>query len=374
MKFVVAPDKFKGSLSGFEFCEAVEEGLRMVFKNAEITKIPLADGGDGTIDVVNTYINGQRIIIQAKDPFFRSMESSYVYSPGKQIAFIEMAEASGLKLLPKSEYDCMQATSFGTGELIVDALEKGAKEIILGIGGSATNDGGMGMASALGYRFLDADNQELEPIGKNMVAVCKIDNSEVRPRLKGARIKVACDVTNPFYGEQGAAKIYAAQKGATTDEIEVLNAGLRNLAEVVQKEYGIDLQQEKGAGAAGGTGGGAIAFLHGHLTSGIDLIKELSEFDSKIVNADWIITGEGQLDEQTLSGKTMGGVVQSAKLKGIPVAAFCGAVDLSIEMQEEFGLSYVTSILRKVTSLEDAMNSSYDNLVNASYNFAKILG
>ena len=373
MKFVIAPDKFKGSLTGFEFCHAVEEGLRMVLENPEIIAMPLADGGDGTIEVVKHYINGEKITIMVNDPLFRPVQASYLYAEENQIAYIEMAEASGLKLLSEAERNCMHASTFGTGELIADALKKGAKEIILGIGGSATNDGGMGMANALGFRFLNEDGEDLKPVGRNLIALRKIDASEIHPGLSDVVIKVACDVSNPLYGDEGAAKIYAAQKGASVAEIESLDYGLRNYAKVILEEYDIDLQEIKGSGAAGGIGGGAIVFLKGSLTSGIDLIKELANFDNVIVGADWIITGEGQLDEQTLSGKTIDGVVTSASQKNIPVAALCGSVSISEKQQEIFGLTYVTSIVRGISNLQEAMSSSYTNLVNASYNFAKLL-
>ena len=373
MKFVIAPDKFKGSLTGFEFCDAVAEGLQMVFKDAEIINKPLADGGDGTMEVAKYYINGEKITITLSDPLFRPINASYLYSEETKIAYIEMAEASGLKLLGDDERNCMVTTTSGTGELIYDALEKGAKEIILGIGGSATNDGGMGMANALGYQFLDEHGKELVPIGQNLSKVKSIDDSNKHVRLKEVKIKVACDVTNPFYGLNGAAYIYAAQKGASENEIIVLNNGLHNLAEVIKSNYNIDLQKINGAGAAGGVGGGALTFLDGELISGINLIKELADFDATIDSADWIITGEGQLDEQTLSGKTIDGVITSAKIKNIPVAALCGSVSISVNQQNKFGLTYVSSIVRGISTLQEAMNNSHENLVNATYNFASLL-
>ncbi|WP_289061389.1 glycerate kinase [uncultured Zobellia sp.] len=373
MKFIIAPDKFKGSLTGFEFCDAVEEGLKKVFNDAEILKMPLADGGDGTIDVVKHYILGEKVAITVNDPLFRPINASYLYAAETHIAYIEMAEASGLKLLEDADRNCMHTSTFGTGELIADALERGAKEIILGIGGSATNDGGMGMANALGYRFLGDFSKELEPIGSSLNRVKSIDASQVHPLLANAKFKIACDVSNPFYGKNGAAKIYGAQKGASAEEIEILDKGLKSFAKVALDTYDINLQKIKGSGAAGGIGGGAILFLRGELTSGIDLVKELAHFDDAIADADWIITGEGQLDEQTLSGKTINGVVNSALKNNIPVAALCGSVSISIEQQEKFGLAYVNSIVRGISTLPQAMASSYSNLVNASYNFAKLI-
>jgi glycerate kinase len=268
----------------------------------------------------------------------------------------------------------MHTTTLGTGELIVDAMAKGAKQIILGIGGSATNDGGIGMAKALGFRFLGTGNEELKPVGSNLLAIEKIDASNIHPKLKEVSVKVACDVTNPLYGMNGAAHVYAKQKGASEEDIVILDKGLRRFAKVISQQYDIDLQKMQGAGAAGGMGAGAVFFLGAQLTSGIDLIKELANFDAHIEGADWIITGEGQLDEQTLSGKTIAGVIASAKKKSIPVAALCGSVNIAIEQQEEFGLRYVTAIVRGVTDLQNAIAKSYENLVIASYNFAKMLG
>ncbi len=373
MKFVIAPDKFKGSLTGFEYCNAVSEGLRMVFPDANIIMKPLADGGDGTIEVVKHYLKGEKISVTVNDPLFRPINASYLYSKKNQVAYIEMAEASGLALLTHAERSCMNTSTFGTGELISNALKLGAQEIILGIGGSATNDGGMGMASALGYNFLDKNHQALKPIGCHLIDVESIDDSQIHVRLKDVKFKVACDVSNPFYGKEGAAFVYGEQKGATTNEIQLLDDGLRNFAKIIHTKYSIDIQQIRGAGAAGGIGGGAFAFLNGKLTSGIALIKDLSNFDSEIEGADWIITGEGRLDNQTLLGKTISGVIESAKLYHIPVAALCGSVNISVTEQEKLHLTYITSITTGPCSLEDALITSYSNLVGSAVNFARIL-
>jgi len=373
MKFVIAPDKFKGSLTGFEFCDAVAEGVAKVFPEAEIMKKPLADGGDGTIEVVQHYTEGEKVQLTASDPLFRPIDTFYVYSKSMQIAFIEMAEISGLKLLQTSERNCMHTTSLGVGELINDALSKGVKEIILGIGGSATNDGGIGMAHALGFRFLDAEGNELSPVGSSLAKIHHISTSKVNPLLKEVEFKVACDVSNPLYGRNGAALIYGSQKGASSEEIEFLDQGLKNFAKVIQSEFNLDVQNIPGAGAAGGMGAGTSVFLNAALVSGINLIKQITEFDQALDNADWIITGEGQIDRQTLSGKTISGVLASAKVKNIPVAALCGSVQLTEQDQQEFGLAYVASITKGVSSLEEAMAKSYDNLVFAAYNFTKLL-
>lgn len=373
MKFVLAPDKYKGSLTGLEFCNAVEEGILMVFPKAIILKKTLADGGDGTIEVVKHYLQADTITVQVNDPLFRAIEVGYLLSHDKKMAFIEMSEASGHKLLKKDELNCMETTSVGTGELIVDALERGVDEIILGIGGSATNDGGMGIAAALGYEFLDKDGNILKPIGKNLKSVASIRKNLVHKNLSRVKVKVASDVTNPFYGTNGAAYVYGPQKGASEKEVKILDDGLKNFANCIRSEFDVDVQNIPGAGAAGGVGGGSIVFLNATLTSGIDLIKELADFDKAVHGADWIVTGEGKLDAQTLSGKTIAGVLTTAKKQNIPVAALCGAIELTPSQQEKMGLRYVSSILREIATLEDALNNSYNNLVSASYNFAKLL-
>jgi glycerate kinase len=373
MKFVIAPDKFKGSLTGFEFCTAVEKGLVKVFPQAEIIHLPLADVGDGTLEIAQHHLKGTKIEILVNDPFFRKIKASYVFSKDTEIAYIEMAEASGLKRIAENEKNVMRATSFGTGELILHAIEKGAKHILLGIGGSATNDCGMGMAAALGYSFLDANGQKLKPIGANLTQVETIDVSNVQEKLKNIKFSIACDVQNPLYGNEGAAFVYAEQKGASIENILQLDRGLQHFANILQQQFGVDCQQINGAGAAGGVGAGSIVFLNGNLVSGIELIKNISNFDEVIQDADWLITGEGKLDEQTFYGKTIQGVINSAKQNNIPVAAFCGAISLNIEQQQKMGLTYCTSILKTISSLQEAINYSEENLIHSVYNFANLI-
>ena len=373
MKFVLAPDKYKGSLSGKQFCDAVEQGIKSVFPKAEILKKPLADGGDGTIEVVKQYLNASEVEVDVKNPLFKDITASYLFSKEKKTAFIEMSEAAGYKLLSKTELNCMNTTSLGPGQLIKDALDRGSEQIVLGIGGSATNDGGMGMAVALGYQFFDADGNEVEPIGRNLGKINSIEREFRHSKIKDVDFKVACDVKNPLYGKQGAAYVYGPQKGASKKEIALLDAGLENFAQVILTEFGRDVQDIPGAGAAGGLGAGAMVFLDASLTSGIDLIKEMAQFEEAIQNANWIITGEGQLDSQTLSGKTIDGVIHSAQKYHIPVAAFCGSVSVDIQNLDALGLDYVTSILNQPGTLEDAKKKSCENLEIAAYNFAKVL-
>ncbi|BAO75888.1 glycerate kinase [Winogradskyella sp. PG-2] len=354
MKIILAPDKFKGSLTGIEFCNIIEPILSSNL-NAEVIKLPLADGGDGTIEVINYYLDGKTIQAKVNNPIFESVLASYLYSENSKVAFIEMAEASGMKLLDSKHQNCMYTSTYGTGELILDAIDKGAEYIILGLGGSATNDCGIGMATALGYRFLDEENKEVKPIGSQLISINSIDNTLVDKRLKSINFQIACDVTNPLYGEEGAAYIYAKQKGANDSEIEYLDNGLQNISKVLDHHFNIVTQKIKGAGAAGGMGAGCVTFLNAELSPGIELIKEMAQFDSKIKGADWIITGEGQFDDQTLSGKALSGVINSAKNDGINVAAFCGNIDLERDQINQMGITYYAAIMDKAKNFEDAI-------------------
>jgi glycerate kinase len=369
MKIILAPDKFKNSLTGLEFCEAVEEGIRKITSDVEITKLPLADGGDGTIEVVNYYLKGNIINVLVNNPFFEPIKATYLYADATKTAFIEMAEASGVKRLKKEQFDCKNATTFGTGEMIIDAIEKGASTIILGIGGSATSDCGIGMATALGYQFLDKNNQKLKPIGANLSKIKSIDAKNIHHKLSNVDFKIACDVTNPLYGENGAAFVYGAQKGASTEDILMLDKGLQDFSAILNDVFTIEVQSVKGAGAAGGMGIASKLFLNGTLEPGIQLIKNLAQFDDKIKNADWIITGEGKLDNQTLSGKTIQGVLESANAQKIKVAAFCGTIDLEENSIDSLGINYTDAVIRYANNLEDAMQNSFDYLKKIAQKF-----
>lgn len=370
MKFVLAPDKFKGSLTGLEFCNAVAKGLLKVIPDAKLVFLPLADGGDGTIEVANYYLKGDLISLEVKNPLFQNCLASYLYASDSKIAFIEMAEASGLKLLKSTELDCKNATTFGTGQLILDAINRGAKEIILGIGGSATNDCGIGMAAAFGYRFLDKRDVDVIPIGASLSQIVTIYDSQVSKELKNVTFKIACDVTNPLYGKNGAAYVYAQQKGASEKDIMFLDKGLEDFSKVLDAKFKIKSQNILGGGAAGGMGTAAKVFLKGELISGITLMKELAQFDEHIKNAHWIITGEGKLDEQTLSGKTIHGIIEAAKQNDIKVAAFCGKLDLDKEQLKAFGISYTDAVLNYTKDLEDAMLNSANYVTKMAEQFA----
>ena len=366
-KIILAPDKFKGSLTGMEFCDAVERGIRKHTSDVEITKLPLADGGDGTIEVLNFYLEGEMNSIEVHDPLHRKITAFYLYSEKKKTAYIEMAEASGIRLLQGDEANPMLTSTYGTGELIKDALDKGAEHIILGIGGSATNDAGLGMARALGYVFFDENNCELKGTGQDLIQLYSIDHSAVHPRLKEVKFEVACDVDNPLYGENGAAYIYSPQKGAAPKMVLELDAGLQHFNEVVKKQFELDLQLINGAGAAGGLGAGCILFLNAALNPGIDLIKKEANFDALIKGAGWIITGEGKLDEQTFSGKVIRGVLDSVTDQKL--AIFCGLLDLDEARVKEMNIDCLFEVSKYAASTDDSIKNAGIYLEKAAEDF-----
>ncbi|WP_282014770.1 glycerate kinase [Marinifilum flexuosum] len=370
-KIIIAPDKFKGSLTGIQFCDAIEKGIRKHVPDIEIEKLPLADGGDGTVEVLQYYLDGEMISLNVNDPLGRKVEASYLYSKIKKTAFIEMAEASGIRLLSNEEANPLKTSTYGTGELIKDALDKGVEHIILGIGGSATNDAGMGMARALGCRFFDKDNKELLGIGKDLQKIETIDVSGVHSKIKEVNFEVACDVDNPLYGPNGAAYVYSPQKGASSKIVMELDNGLTNFNEVVKSQFHLDLQNIKGAGAAGGLGAGCILFFGANLNSGIELIKNEADFDNKIKDADWIITGEGKLDSQTFSGKVIRGVLDS--LEDQKLALFCGLVDLSETEEEKLKVDYIAETSVYAKDLQDSMQNAGEYLEMAAEAFGEKL-
>ncbi len=370
MKIVLAPDKFKNSLTALEFCQAVEKGVKQVRSDIDIIQLPLADGGDGTIEVVNYYLKGEMVTVEVSNPFFKPVKASYLYSESTQTAFIEMAEASGMKLLNEFEGDCKNATTYGTGEMILDAINRGVSKIILGIGGSATNDCGIGMATALGYQFLDKNYNAVQPIGANLSKIASINTNQVNPKLGDVQFQIACDVTNPLYGKNGAAYTYAAQKGATVEDIKMLDQGLQDFSVVLHEVFDVDPQTIKGAGAAGGMGIASKVFLNGSLEPGIELIKTLARFEEKIQGADWMISGEGKLDDQTLSGKTIQGVTDVID-QDTKVAVFCGAIELEDKVIKDLNIWYADAVIKYAVSVEDAMSNAGKYVEEMAKTFAQ---
>lgn len=367
-KIIIAPDKFKGSLTGIEFCDAVERGIKNHVKNTEIVKLPLADGGDGTVEALQFYTGGEYVEVNVNDPLMRETEATYLYSSEQKMAFIEMAEASGIRLLKTEELNPLQTSTFGTGELVKDAVKRGAEHIILGIGGSSTNDAGMGMASALGFRFFDEQGNELYGKGDDLNKLYSIDSLYVNEALTNVKFEVACDVDNPLFGPNGAAYIYSPQKGATPQIVEELDKGLQNFNKVVKKQYGKDLQNIPGSGAAGGLGAGCVLFLNAKLKSGTSLIKDVAEFDEKIEHADWIITGEGKFDEQTFSGKVIKGVLESRTSQKL--AVFCGISELDKKQLKEHKIDFLAEMMTQARNFHDSIQNSERYLENASGEFA----
>lgn len=357
MKVLICPDKFKGSLDARGVCRAIEEGVLRIHPDAEVRSFPMADGGEGTCALLTDIHQGQVVDVQVTGPLFAPVNARYGISGDGQMAFIEMAQASGLTLLRPEERNPMITTSFGTGELIADAIRRKAKKIILGIGGSATNDAGIGMAAALGFSFLDVDGEVLKPIGENLIHIHHIGRDRVNPELKNMRIVALCDVINPLYGPNGAAFVYGPQKGATASQVTLLDAGLRTFRRVVHKEFGISVDFP-GAGAAGGLGAGAYVFLSATMQRGIAFMMEHASLAEQIAHADLVITGEGKIDDQTFSGKVVSEVVRLASAARKTVIAVCGKSDLSSEELQRRGISRVVSLVNEKTSEVSAMKNT----------------
>ena len=357
MKVVAAIDSFKGSMTSLEVAAAFEKGVKKVYKDVEFIKIPLADGGEGTVKALIDNLDGKMINIKVKDPLMRDIDSFYGISGDGKTAVIEMAAASGLPLLSPDERNPLKATTFGTGELIKDALEKGCWEFIIGIGGSATNDAGTGMLSALGYIFLDENGNELEPNGENLINIKSFKDDKVMKEVSEAKFLIACDVDNPFYGTNGAAHVYGKQKGATGDIIKILDDGMRNFSNVIEKIKKTDISNISGSGAAGGLGGAFTAFFNSELKPGIDIITEKIELENKINGSDYVITGEGRIDFQSAMGKTPSGVAKLAKKYGIPVIAIGGSVDDEIGNIYDCGITAAFSIIDSPMTLGEAMDT-----------------
>lgn len=373
MKILLAPDKFRGSLEAPQVCEAMAEGIRMVSSEIEVVSLPMADGGEGTLDLLLWYSGGKKQFAKVQDPLGRTIEAEYGISADSKTAFIEMATASGLRLLKSEERNPLKTSTFGTGELIKIVVESGVENIILGIGGSATTDAGIGMAAALGWQFLDVDGKELKPIGENLVKIKEIKQPTLPLYKTSLNIKVACDVTNPLFGESGAAYIYGPQKGADKEAVELLDKGLQNIAEVFNKDFGKDYAQIAGTGAAGGLGFGLMSFVNAELKEGVKLLMDFCDFDKNLKEVNLIITGEGKIDSQTLQGKLIKGITDKATHIKIPIVAICGTLDVSPKELQEIGINYATSILNRPMNLEDALKYGYEGVRNATFYLVNLL-
>ena len=368
MKIVIASDSFKGSLASIEVAQSIEMGILDVFPSCDVVKVAVADGGEGTMDALCQSLGGKVVRIPVEDPIGRTINASYVILEDGNTAVLEMSSASGLTLLTTAERNPMLTSTYGTGQLIDDAIGRGCRRFLVGIGGSATNDAGMGMLKALGYRFLDADGNELSGAGASLSKVCGIDCSGVSQAVRDSEFIVACDVDSPLYGPDGAAYVFAPQKGADSDMVKALDDGLRHYADVVASYTGKipmhggpsctgetsimkDAASMPGAGAAGGLGYAFVAFFGARLQRGVDMVLDAVGFDSIIEGADLVITGEGRIDAQTLTGKTPYGVLQRASRQNIPVIALAG----SVALDDSSGFTAIRQITPPDMQLSEAM-------------------
>lgn len=354
MKIVIASDSFKGSLASMEVARSVELGILDVFPSCDVVKVAVADGGEGTMDALCQSLGGKVVRIPVEDPIGRTINASYVILEDGNTAVLEMSSASGLTLLTPAERNPMLTSTYGTGQLIDDAIGRGCRRFLVGIGGSATNDAGMGMLTALGYRFLDAEGNELPGAGASLSKVCGIDCSGVSQAVRDSEFIVACDVDSPLYGPDGAAYVFAPQKGADPDMVKALDDGLRQYADAVASgEASImkDAASMPGAGAAGGLGYAFVAFFGARLQRGVDMVLDAVGFDSIIEGADLVITGEGRIDTQTLTGKTPYGVLQRASRQNIPVIALAG----SVALDDSSGFTAIRQITPPDMQLSEAM-------------------
>ncbi|WP_394559070.1 glycerate kinase [Aquipseudomonas alcaligenes] len=357
MKIVIAPDSFKESLSAPDVAAAIARGWHQVYPEAEVLLRPMADGGEGTVDAVLAATGGERRECLVRGPLGDPVPAHWGWL-GEGTAVLEMAAASGLHWVPRERRDATLTSSFGTGELIRAALDAGATRIILGLGGSATNDGGAGLLQALGVRFLDADDAELPPGGATLARLARVDVSGLDPRLLQARVEIAADVDNPLCGPRGASHVFGPQKGANPQQVELLDAALGHYARVIAATLGDDHSRQPGVGAAGGLGFAAKAFLHAGFRPGIELVAELSGLAAAVQGADLVITGEGRLDSQSLHGKTPVGVARVAKAAGVPVVALAGSLGEGYQALYDAGIDAAFSLTSGPQSLEQAMQDA----------------
>lgn len=358
VKIIIASDSYKGTLTSLDVANCIERGIRNYNENYEIVKLSMADGGEGTVAALVEATKGNYKKVIVRDPLFRKVEATYGISGDGNTAFIEIAEASGLTLLKEKERNPYITSSYGTGQLICDALDKGCKDLVIGLGGSGTNDGGAGLLRALGARFLDKNNNELKEGGFYLSGLTRIDTTNIHPRLKECKIKIASDVDNPLCGRNGASYIYGPQKGATDEMIVKLDEALSHYAKIIEKTVGINVANLKGAGAAGGMGVVFLGFANAKIEKGIDIVIKETQLEKHLQDADLVITGEGSIDYQTRFGKTPYGVAQKSKEHNVPVIAIAGTVGKDADELYDYGFDSIFSIIDKPLTLEQAMKDS----------------
>lgn len=377
MKLVIAPDSFKESLDAQQVAFAIERGFQSIFPDIQTVCVPVADGGEGTTEALVAATAGELIAQPVRGPLGEPLNAIWGLL-GEQpdtalTAVVETAAASGLDKISSAQRDALCATTYGTGELILAALERGVRRIILGLGGSATNDGGMGLLSALGARFLDAKGEVLEAGGAALARLASIDLSQMDSRVAETEFLVACDVDNPLLGARGASAIFGPQKGARPEQVEQLDAALANLADISAKLLGRDCREVAGAGAAGGLGYALVQFLSARMAPGIDLVLEAVCFDEQLQGADLVITGEGRVDGQSLSGKTPVGVARWAKRHDLPVIALCGSIGAGAEGVHKVGIDALFTVVPGVCTLDEAMAEAAANLERTAAQIARTL-
>ena len=372
MRIVIAPDSFKECASALDVAQAIARGWRRVFPDADVALAPMADGGEGTVEALVAATGGSKIEVTATGPMGDAVTAAYGILGDGRTAVIEMAAASGLPLAPVRARDPRVATTRGTGDLMRDALDRGMRRIILGIGGSATNDGGAGMAQALGFSLLDAAGAELPPGGAALARLRRIDAANKHPGLEGTEILVACDVDNPLCGPRGASRVYGPQKGASKTAVMELDEALRHFAAVVKQSLGADLLDLPGAGAAGGLGAGLVAFAGARLCRGVDLVAEACGLRERVAGADLVITGEGRLDAQTAHGKTPAGVARIAKEAGVPVVAVAGTLGEGYAALYEIGIDAMFSICPGPIEVAEAMGRAEEFIENTAEALARL--
>lgn len=373
MKIIIAPDSYKESLSTEQVADQIEAGFSEIFPAAEYIKVPMADGGEGTVAALVAATRGQLVEKTVTGPLGQPVKAFYGLSGNGLTAVIEMAAASGLELTTPAQRNPLVTTTFGTGELIRDALDAGVRHIIIGIGGSATNDGGAGMVQALGARLLDRNGQQIGPGGAELVRLERIDLRDFDPRLATCEIRVACDVDNPLTGPTGASAVFGPQKGATPEMVATLDANLAHYAKIIRQDLGLDIIAVPGAGAGGGMGAAMLAFLNAELRPGIEILVKASGLEEAIIDADLVITGEGRIDSQTIHGKTPIGVAHAAKRHNIPVIGIAGGLSPDSSIIHEHGIDAAFSVLNSICTRQEALDHAAENVRMTARNIAAAL-
>lgn len=370
--FILVPDSFKGTLSAIEVCNIMKSSIKNLYKDANIISVPVADGGEGTVDAFLYALGGEKKSVWVSDAFNEQKILAHYAMLKDNIAVIEMAACAGLPLV-KNRLEPDKTTTFGVGELIVDAINSGAKKIILGLGGSATNDGGCGMAAALGVKFKDEQDQKFIPTGGTLSKIYKIDMNNIYPNIKDIEFISMCDVDNPLCGRLGASAVFAPQKGADEDMVKLLDEGLAHLAKIIKRDLHIEVKDIKGAGAAGGLGAGSIAFLQSKLTKGIDVVLDTINFDELVSKADIVFTGEGKFDSQSLYGKVVMGVANRSQKYKTPVIVVTGAIGENIQEAYNKGITAIFSINKEPMEFSKSALKSKENMILTMENILRLL-